>query len=150
MLQPACGHIYDKTASARLVYPNGLQSTFTYDTQNRLTALSNAAASYTYTLDGTVGNRTGVTEKLAKLPSARIVGWNYDGIYRLTNENISADPNSRTGEVTYGLDPVGNRLSLGLSQGSNLPGISPIQPGSISYDPDDRLSTETTTRTATR
>ena len=127
-----------------------MQSNFTYDTQNRLTALSNAAASYTYTLDGTVGNRTGVTEKLAKLPSARIVGWNYDGIYRLTNENISADPNSRTGEVTYGLDPVGNRLSLGLSQGSNLPGISPIQPGSISYDPDDRLSTETTTRTATR
>jgi RHS repeat-associated protein len=45
--------------------------------------------------------------------------------------------------VTYGLDPVGNRLSLGLSQGSNLSGITPIQSGSVSYDPDDRLSTET-------
>jgi RHS repeat-associated protein len=135
---------YDPASNlATVTYPNGLQSTFTYDTQNRVTALSNAAASYTYTLDGTVGNRTGVTEKLAKLPGARIVGWNYDGIYRLTTENISADPNSRTGEVTYGFDPVGNRLSLGLSQGANLPGISPIQPGSISYDPDDRLSTET-------
>jgi RHS repeat-associated protein len=120
-----------------------LQSTFTYDTQNRVTALSNAAASYTYTLDGTVGNRTAVTERLATLPSARMVGWSYDGIYRLTNENISADPNSKTGSVTYGLDPVGNRLSLGLSNGSNLPGITPIAPGSISYDPDDRLSTET-------
>jgi RHS repeat-associated protein len=140
--QPACGHIYDKTASARLVYPNGLQSSFTYDTQNRVTALSNAAASYTYTLDGTVGNRKGVTERLATQTHPRIVGWGYDNIYRLTNENISADPNSKTGSVTYGLDPVGNRLSLGLSQGSNLPVISPIQPNSISYDHDDRLSTE--------
>src|SRR5208283_4633355 len=125
------------------MYPNGLQSTFTYDTQNRVTALSNAAANYTYTLDGTVGNRKGVTERLVSKPSPRIVAWNYDNIYRLTNENISADPNSKTGEVTYGLDPVGNRLSLGLSTGSNLPGISPIQLNSISYDHDDRLSTET-------
>ena len=38
---------------------------------------------------------------------------------------------------------MGNRLSLGLSQGANLPGISPIQSGSITYDHDDRLSTET-------
>jgi RHS repeat-associated protein len=126
-----------------VVYPNGLQSSFTYDTLNRVTGLSNAAAKYTYTLDGTVGNRTGVTEQLASKPSARIVGWNYDGIYRLTEENITADPNSKTGSVTYGLDPVGNRLSLGLSNGSNLPGISPIQSGSIGYDPDDRLSSET-------
>ncbi len=120
-----------------------MESTFSYDTLNRVTALSNAAATYTYTLDGTVGNRTAVTEKLAILPSARMVGWSYDGIYRITNENISADPNSKAGSVTYGLDPVGNRLSLGLSQGSNLPGILPIQSGSIAYDPDDRLSTET-------
>jgi len=125
------------------MYPNGLQSTFTYDTQNRVTALSNAAANYTYTLDGTVGNRKGVTERLVSKPSPRIVAWNYDNIYRLTDENITADPNSKTGEVTYGLDPVGNRLSLGLSTGSNLPGISPIQLNSISYDHDDRLSTET-------
>jgi RHS repeat-associated protein len=119
-----------------------LESKFAYDTLNRVTGLSNAAASYTYTLDGTVGNRTGVTEQLATQTHPRIVGWGYDNIYRLTNENISADPNSKIGSVTYGLDPVGNRLSLGLSQGSNLPGISPIQSGSITYDPDDRLSTE--------
>ena len=125
------------------MYPNGLQSTFSYDTLNRVTGLSNAAASYTYTLDGTVGNRKGVTEQLAIQSHPRIVVWNYDNIYRLTNEDITADPNSKTGSVTYGLDPVGNRLSLGLSQGANLPGISPIQSGSITYDPDDRLSTET-------
>jgi len=67
---------------ATVEYPNGLQSTFTYDTQNRVTALSNAAASYTYTLDGTVGNRKGATERLASKPSPRIVAWNYDNIYR--------------------------------------------------------------------
>jgi RHS repeat-associated protein len=135
---------YDPASNlATVEYPNGLQSTFNYDTLNRVTALSNAAASYTYTLDGTVGNRTGVTEQLATQTHPRIVGWGYDNIYRLTNENISADPNSKTGSVTYGLDPVGNRLSLGLSQGANLPGIAPVQSGSISYDPDDRLSTET-------
>jgi RHS repeat-associated protein len=71
------------------------------------------------------------------------VGWGYDNIYRLTSEDITTDPNSKTGSVTYGLDPVGNRLSLGLSPGANLPGISPIQSGSITYDFDDRLSTET-------
>jgi len=38
----------------------------------------------------------------------------------------------------------------GLSQGSNLPGISAILPGSVSYDQDDRLSTEDYDRTATR
>ena len=123
-------------ASARLVYPNGLQSTLTYDTLNRVTGLSNATASYTYTLDGTVGNRTGVTERLTSLPSARTVGWNYDGIYRLTNENITADPNSKTGSVAYGLDPVGNRQT----QTSSIPGIPTA---SFSYDADDRiLSTE--------
>ena len=136
-------YTYDPASNlATVTYPNGLQSTITYDTLNRVTGLSNAAASYTYTLDGTVGNRTGVTERLTTLPSARTVGWSYDGIYRLTNENISADPNSKTGSVAYGLDPVGNRLTLSVSQGSNLPGIVPIQPNSITYNQDDQLSTE--------
>jgi RHS repeat-associated protein len=135
---------YDPASNlATVEYPNGLESKFAYDTLNRVTGLSNAAASYTYTLDGTVGNRKGVTEQLASKPNPRIVAWNYDNIYRLTNEDITADPNSKIGSVTYGLDPVGNRLSLGLSTESNLPGISPILPGSISYDQDDRLSTET-------
>jgi YD repeat-containing protein len=114
--QQTTTYSYDPASNlATVEYPNGLQSTFTYDTQNRVTALSNAAASYTYTLDGTVGNRKGATERLASKPSPRIVAWNYDNIYRLTNEDITADPNSKTGSVTYGLDPVGNRLSLGLS-----------------------------------
>jgi len=128
---------YDPASNlATMNYPNGLQSSFTYDDRNRITALSNSAASYAYTLDGTVGNRTGVTEQLATRPHPRIVGWTYDGIYRLTNENISADPNSKTGSAAYGLDPVGNRQQ----QTSSIPGIAS---GSFTYDPDDRLNTET-------
>ncbi len=54
----------------------------------------------------------------------------YDGIYRLTNET-----NSQYGAVSYGLDPVGNRLS----QNSSMTGIGS---GNFGYDADDRLSTE--------
>jgi len=64
------------------------------------------------------------------------VNWSYDGIYRLTNETISLDPHSVNGSVGYGLDPVGNRES----QTSTIPGIGT---GSFTYDPDDRLNTET-------
>ena len=46
-----------------------------------------------------------------------MVNWNYDGIYRLTNETISGG--AANGAVAYGLDPVGNRLS----QNSTLAGI---------------------------
>jgi RHS repeat-associated protein len=61
-----------------------------------------------------------------KTASGRLV----DGIYRLTNE-----ANSTYGAVSYGLDPVGNRLS----QTSSMAGI---QSGTFGYDADDRLSTE--------
>jgi RHS repeat-associated protein len=89
-----------------------------------------AKASYSYTLSPT-GNRTGAVES-----SGRAVNWSYDGIYRLTNETISLDPHSVNGSVGYGLDPVGNRES----QTSTIPGIGT---GSFTYDPDDRLNTET-------
>ena len=112
-----------------MTYPNGLGSQFTYDTLNRITAMNAAKASYNYQLDA-AGNRKQVTES-----SGRVVNWSYDGIYRLTNETISIDPHSVNGSVGYGLDPVGNRQS----QSSTLPGI---ETGSFTYDPDDRLNTE--------
>ena len=112
------------------MYPNGLQSQFTYDDLNRITAMNAAKASYSYTL-GPTGNRTGAVES-----SGRTLNWTYDGIYRLTNETISLDPHSVNGSVGYGLDPVGNRQS----QTSSIPGIGT---GSFTYDPDDRLNTET-------
>ena len=113
-------------ASARLVYPNGLQSTFSYDDLNRLKSLNG----YQYQL-GLTGNRQSATE-----PNGRSLAWTYDGIYRLTNETISLDPMSKNGTVAYGLDPVGNRLS----QTASIPGIPTT---GFSYDADDRiLSTE--------
>jgi RHS repeat-associated protein len=112
------------------MYPNGLESQFTYDTLNRVTAMNAAKASYSYTLSPT-GNRTGAVES-----SGRTLNWSYDGIYRLTNETISLDPHSVNGSVSYGLDPVGNRQS----QTSSIPGIAT---GSFTYDADDRLNTET-------
>ncbi|HEX8712692.1 MAG TPA: hypothetical protein VF730_12520, partial [Terracidiphilus sp.] len=68
----------------------------------------------------------------------RTVQWSFDGIYRLTNEQITGDPNSQNnGTVSYSsLDPVGNRLS----DTSSLAGVTS---GSYSYNQDDQLSGET-------
>jgi RHS repeat-associated protein len=120
-------YTYDPVSNlATATYPNGLQSTFVYDDLNRLRSLNG----YQYQL-GPTGNRTGATE-----PSGRTLTWSYDGIYRLTQEAISLDPHSNNGTVNYGLDPVGNRLS----QSSSIPLIGS---GTFTFDPDDRLSTET-------
>jgi hypothetical protein len=50
-------------------------------------------ADYKYTL-GLTGNRT---QPSAPRPSGRTVNWNYDGIYRLTNETITGDPANNGG-----------------------------------------------------
>ena len=100
----------------------------------RLTELlvqgSSQPGDYHYDLNPT-GSRKDSSE-----PSGRSVTWSYDGIYRLTNEAISSDPNGPNGSVGYQPDPVGNRLSAS----SSLNGVSS---GSFSYDSDDRLTTET-------
>jgi RHS repeat-associated protein len=108
---------------------------------NRLTALNSPAGSYSYQL-GPTGNRTQATES-----TGRTLNWSYDGIYRLTNEAISNDPEHVNGSVAYGLDPVGNRLTENSS-------ISGVSSGSFGYNADDEVSTETydtngnTTRTS--
>jgi len=124
---------YTYDAASNLVtasYPNNLQSTFHYDALNRLTALTTPNSGYLYQL-GPTGNRTNATEL-----TGRSLNWSYDGIYRLTNEAISQDPASKNGAVGYGLDPVGNRLSVN----STLSGVSS---GSYSYNINDLLSIET-------
>ena len=122
---------YDAASNlATAAYPNGLQSTFTYDELNRLTALNSPAASYSYQL-GAVGNRTQMTES-----TGRTVNWSYDNINRLTNEAISNDPEHVNGSVAYGLDPVGNRLT----EVSSLGGVTS---GSFGYNADDEVSTDT-------
>ena len=124
-------YTYDPASNlVTAAYPNGTQSTVTYDDLNRLTALNGTRASYSYTL-GPTGYRTAAVES-----SGRALAWSYDGIYRLTSETITLDPHSNNGTVAYGLDPVGNRLS----QTSSLPGIAS---GAFTYNVDDRLSTDT-------
>ena len=122
---------YDSASNvATAAYPNGLQSSFTYDTLNRLTAMNAGTASYSYQL-GPTGNRTQSTES-----NGRTINWTYDGIYRLTNESITSDPHSVDGSVAYGLDPVGNRLTESSS-------IAGVNSGSYGYNADDEVSTET-------
>ncbi len=135
LAQNTTTYSYDSASNlATVAYPNGLQSAFTYDDLNRLKNLSlsegSTVATYNYTFDAT-GNRQSSTES-----SGRMVNWGYDGVYRLSNENISLDPRAKNGNVGYGLDPVGNRLA----ETSTLPGISA---GLFTYDANDRLSTET-------
>jgi YD repeat-containing protein len=103
--------------AATVKYPKGLTSTFTYDSQNRLTELSTTpVADYKYTLRLT-GIRTEVGER-----RNRTVQWSYDGIYRLNNESVTTDPNNVDGSVDYMLDPVGNRSSDTSSLGGVTPG----------------------------
>jgi RHS repeat-associated protein len=113
--QNTTSYTYDNASNIAMVAtPNGLQSSFTYDTLNRLTAMTTQVASYNYTL-GATGNRTQAIES-----NGRTVNWSYDNIYRLTSETIASDPSQNNGSVSYGLDPVGNRTS----ETSSLPGIN--------------------------
>jgi RHS repeat-associated protein len=122
---------YDNASNvATVTYPNGVQSTFAYDTLNRVTGLSSQPVSYTYQR-GPTGNLSSVAES-----SGRAVNWSYDGIYRLTNETINLAPSGHNGSVGYGLDPVGNRQT----ETSSIDGLSS---GTWSFNPDDQLSSET-------
>jgi YD repeat-containing protein len=72
-------YTYDSASNlATVTYPNGLQSTFTYDPMNRLTELSMPPiADYKYTL-GLTGNRTNATEQ-----SGRALAWKLEYGLRL-------------------------------------------------------------------
>ena len=116
-----------------LSYPNGIQKTTTYDTLNRLRTIGyvngpTTVASYAYSLDVT-GRRTGVVEH-----SGRTVAYGYDGVYRLTSEDVSADPNGINGRVDYTYDPVGNRLRRDSTLG-------PVSDQVFSYNGNDQIET---------
>src|SRR4051794_40247540 len=83
---------------------------------DRLVVAERIAEWSPYTLDA-VGNRNSVSEL-----NNRAVNWTYDGVYRLSNETITLDPNNKNGSVGYGLDPVGNRQTVN----STIPGLSPV------------------------
>jgi YD repeat-containing protein len=127
---------YDPASNVATVnYANGVQSLMTYDALNRITGLTasssaNEVSGYIYQRSAT-GNLTGATEL-----NGRTLAWNYDGIYRLTNETISSDPSNNNGTSSYTLDPVGNRTA----ENTTLPGFNSA---SYNYNIDDEVTTET-------
>jgi RHS repeat-associated protein len=115
------------------LYPNSVQTGFAYDPLNRLRNVqvaqgTSTIASYAYTL-GPAGNRTAVAEL-----GGRSVSYTYDNLYRLTNEAISGGPVN--GSIGYVYDAVGNRQSRTSS-------VTPIPAATYTYDPNDRLTTDT-------
>jgi RHS repeat-associated protein len=126
---------YDPNGNrASLAYPNGVMTTYTYNTVNRLTNLTSQGPlqlvqSYAYTL-GPTGNRTQVSEADGTLRQ-----YTYDFLYRLTGETVSGN----LGVVyakSFSYDPVGNRqtqVTTGQGAASQT----------YTYDTRDRLLSDT-------
>jgi RHS repeat-associated protein len=128
------------------LYPNSITTIHEYDSLNRLTNMASdrlltPIANYAYTV-GAAGNRLTATETLAASalnPQPRTINrvYSYDNLYRLTGETIGGTSYTSPQPLTYSYDPVGNRLT----RGAPLP--LPLSPQSFSYDPNDRLNTDT-------
>src|SRR5438445_11889851 len=88
--------------------------------------------------------RTGATEW--SILRSRTVGWDYDRIFRLTNETFSLDTRGNNGSVSYVLDPGGNRKSQAVSQPQSSMLSSRIPSASFRYDPEDRSSSPPRTK----
>jgi RHS repeat-associated protein len=128
---------YDATNQlSSFAYPNGVGHVHTYDNRDRLTNVavngpSGVLANYGQTFSPS-SHKTVVNES-----SGRAVNYSYDSIYRLLNESITGNANSAlNGALAYGLDPVGNRLSLT----STLAGIAAQ---TNTFDGNDRLVADT-------
>jgi YD repeat-containing protein len=128
---------YDAVGNlAGYVYPNGVETSYEYNTLNRLTSMgvkkgAATLASYGYTL-GATGNRLSVTEA-----NGRKVNYTYDDLYRLKSETIADDPvTANNGVIGYDYDAVGNRLTRSSS-------IAAVPSTTSAYDANDRLASDT-------
>ena len=63
--------------------------------------------------------------------TSRTYAWQYDPLYRLTNESISA-----IGNLGYAFDPAGNRTNRNSA-------VSQLPAASYSYNTNDWLTTDT-------
>ena len=112
----AAGYGFDLAGNLQVMrYGNGVTNLYQYDSLNRLTNLTwklnaSSLANFTYLL-GATGNRTNLTESVNG--TNRVYAWQYDSLYRLTNENFNASSN-----LAYSYDPVGNRTNRTSSVGS--------------------------------
>lgn len=139
------GYQYDEVGNLRsFATPNGVSHTYTYNALNRLSALTVAReltplATYGYTQLRT-GHRSRASESGTGVspvnqPFTRSVTYQYDSLYRLTNESIAANTGP-AGAVGYTHDPVGNRLT----RTSTVAGLTAQ---TQSYDANDRLQSDT-------
>ncbi len=117
-------------------YANNVTNTYAYNTLNRLTnitARSSAGtiASFAYRL-APAGNRTNLLENISG--TARTNVWQYDPLYRLTNEVITGT--APVGAISYKYDGVGNRTN----RTSSVSGVSTV---SASFNSNDQLTTDT-------
>jgi len=120
-----------------LTLPNGITTTYAYDSLLRLEAMehrnsqSELVASFDYTI-GRTGKRAGVSENIA----GTVTEWtyDYDGLDRLK----TARRNGTEDEV-FAYDLAGNRTSKTLGASTTT----------YAYNPLDQLETETTGETGT-
>jgi RHS repeat-associated protein len=103
-------HNYDADGNRiALAYPNGVVTTYTYNTLNRLielrtrTGLGAVVQQYVYTL-ASVGNRTRVEEH-----NGTVRAYVYDALDRLTHEAVIQNGEALYAKV-FSYDLVGNRL----------------------------------------
>ena len=122
-------YTYDAVGNrASISYPNGNQTTYSYDSLNRLTDLTtadsnnNVIQSYSYSLDPT-GRRTQIVEN-----NGRTTDYQYDTLYRLIDEQITDNLNGNHNSA-YQYDKVGNRTQ------SIINGVTT----QYQYDNNDRL-----------
>ncbi|HET9765798.1 MAG TPA: RHS repeat-associated core domain-containing protein [Thermoanaerobaculia bacterium] len=106
----AYDHGYDASGNrTSLAYPNGVQTSYTYDDLSRLrelqtrTSVGAVVQGYVYTL-GAAGNRTRVDEA-----DGTVRSYGYDALYRLTSEAATSG-GTTVYTKTFGYDAVGNRL----------------------------------------
>lgn len=130
------GYGYDAVGNLQSVaLPNGVVSGYGYNAVNRLTGLTISRGatmlnSYQYGLHPT-GHRRAVTEA-----SGRNSVYEYDALWRLRKETISGDAAGKNGQVAYGLDPVGNRLSRSSS-------VAGLTSQAFTYNANDRVNGDT-------
>ncbi len=100
---------YDTVGNLQTVrYGNAVTNLNQYDRLNRLTNAvwklsASTLGSFYYQL-GSIGNRTELSETVGG--ASRTYQWQYDQLYRLTNEVVSA-----LGSAAYRYDAVGNRTN---------------------------------------
>jgi RHS repeat-associated protein len=119
------------------ILPNGVATSYAYDSLHRLVALSTSEAgggvlaSYAYTL-GPAGNRLRVDEA-GSATTSRSVSYVYDALYRLTREQIDEPGANDDRTIDYTYDATGNRLARSVAVGTRTSATL------YTYDANDRL-----------